>query len=95
MEIKILGSGCANCERLERVVREAVAELGADATFEKVSDYAEIMSYGVMTTPALVVDGQLLFAGRVPGVGDVVARLQGSGRDSAQGSSCDCGGGCC
>ena len=93
MEIKILGSGCANCERLERVTREAVDEAGIDATFEKVTDLAEIMSYGVMTTPALVVDGKLMFAGRVPGVGQVVEVLTGAGR--APSGSCDCDDGCC
>jgi small redox-active disulfide protein 2 len=64
--IKILGSGCANCVNLERVTREAVADLGLDAAFEKVTDYGDIASYGVMRTPGLVVDEQLLMSGRVP-----------------------------
>ena len=66
MDIKILGSGCANCVNLEKATRKAVAELGIDATFEKVTDYADIASYGIMRTPGLVVDEQVLLAGRVP-----------------------------
>ena len=53
MIIKVLGPGCTNCKNLERVTREAVAELGLDATIEKVDDVAEIAGYGVMSTPAL------------------------------------------
>ncbi|MDI6843125.1 MAG: thioredoxin family protein [Anaerosomatales bacterium] len=75
MVIKVLGSGCANCQRLEAVAREAVARLGIDAEVEKVTDFADIMSYGVMTTPALVVDEQVKLAGRVPSVDDVVKIL--------------------
>ena len=66
MIIKILGSGCANCVNLERVTREAVADLGIDAQFEKVTNYPAIVGYGVMTTPGLVVDEKVVLAGRVP-----------------------------
>ena len=66
MIIKILGSGCANCVALERVTREAVSALGIDAEFEKVTDYAAIAGYGVMSTPGLVVDGEVVLYGRVP-----------------------------
>ena len=76
MEIKVLGPGCANCNKLEDATRKAVEKAGLDATIEKVSDLQEIMGYGVMSTPALVVDGELRLAGRVPSVDDLVALLQ-------------------
>jgi small redox-active disulfide protein 2 len=66
MHIKILGSGCANCVNLEKVTKQAVEELGLEATFEKVTDYADIATYGIMRTPGLVVDDQVLLSGRVP-----------------------------
>jgi small redox-active disulfide protein 2 len=66
MIIKVLGPGCTNCKNLERVTREAVEALGLEATIEKVEDYAAIAGYGVMSTPALVVDEEVLVAGRVP-----------------------------
>jgi len=66
MEIKILGGGCANCRALEAMAEEAVAQLGIDATVEDVTDYAAIASYGVMRTPALVIDGAVVLSGRVP-----------------------------
>jgi small redox-active disulfide protein 2 len=71
MLIKVLGPGCANCVNLERATREAVADLGVDAEIEKVTDYAAIAGYGVMRTPALVVDEQVVLSGRVPTAGQV------------------------
>lgn len=66
MLIKILGSGCAKCQRLEQLTREAAAELGIEAEFEHVRDMDRIMAYPVMTTPALVVDEQVKASGRIP-----------------------------
>ena len=71
MHVKILGSGCANCVNLEKATRQAVEELGLRATFEKVTDYADIAAYGIMRTPGLVVDEQVLLSGRVPTAGQV------------------------
>lgn len=66
MLIKVLGSGCTNCKKLEENTRKAVESLGLDATIEKVTDFKDIMSYGVMKTPALVVDEKVKIMGRVP-----------------------------
>lgn len=78
MLIKVLGPGCANCVNLERVTRQAVADLGLDAQIEKVTDYGAIAGYGVMRTPALVVDDKVVVSGRVPTadqVRDLIAPL--------------------
>lgn len=66
MQIKILGPGCRNCATLEKRTQEALAELGQEATVTKVTDYAEIAAYGVMQTPALVIDDQVVVSGKVP-----------------------------
>lgn len=66
MIIKILGPGCRNCANLERVARQALGDLGLDAAVEKIEDYPTIASYGVMSTPALVVDERVLTSGRIP-----------------------------
>lgn len=76
MIIKVLGSGCANCQKLEGLATKAVAELGIDAEIVKVADIGQIMAYGVMSTPALVVDEELKLAGRVPSYDDVVTILK-------------------
>ena len=80
MEIKILGGGCANCRALEAMAKEAVAELGITATVEEVTDYAAIASYGVMRTPALVIDGTVFLSGRVPHRDEVRRIIEGLGR---------------
>lgn len=77
MLIKILGSGCAKCNRLEQLTREAVAELGVDATFEHVTEMDRIMAYPIMTTPALVVDEQVLVSGRMPSKDELAGWLKG------------------
>ncbi|SHE43044.1 small redox-active disulfide protein 2 [Bacteroides luti] len=66
MEIKILGSGCSKCKTLEKLTREVVEQNGIDASISKVEDIVEIMKFGVMATPALVVDGNVMIKGRVP-----------------------------
>ncbi len=64
MKIQILGSDCSNCRTMEKHVREAVAELGISAEIEKVTDIQEIMAFGVMSTPTLVLDGEIKSVGR-------------------------------
>ncbi len=76
MVIKVLGSGCANCQKLEALAKQAVAELGLDAEIVKVTDYADIMAYGIMSTPGLVVDEEVKTAGFVPTLDQVKAALQ-------------------
>lgn len=76
MVIKILGSGCANCHKLEALAKQAAQELGVDAEIVKVTDYADIMAYGIMSTPGLVVDEQVRIAGRVPSLAEVKTALQ-------------------
>ncbi len=66
MEIKVLGPGCPKCGQTEKIVKEAVAEAGVEATVEKITDVMQIMTYRVMSTPAVVVDGQVKSAGKVP-----------------------------
>jgi small redox-active disulfide protein 2 len=72
MVIKVLGSGCSKCKKLEENVRKAVAEKGLDATVEKVTDLKVIMSYGVMSTPALVVDEKVVSSGRLLSVPEII-----------------------
>jgi len=71
MDIKILGTGCSRCKSLEQVTRSAVAEMGIVADIEKVEDIVKIMNYGVMHTPALVIDGKIALSGRVPSLNEV------------------------
>ena len=77
MLIKILGSGCAKCNRLEQLTRDAVAELGLAATFEHVKEMDKIMAYPIMTTPALVVDEMVLVSGRMPSKDELLGWLKG------------------
>jgi len=69
--IKVLGPGCAKCTKLKENVEEAVAKCGVEATVEKVSDINQITSYGVMMTPALVVDGEVKSSGKVVSADDI------------------------
>jgi small redox-active disulfide protein 2 len=66
VNIKVLGSGCANCKRLEATARKAVETLSIEAEIEKVTDYAEIMKWPILSTPGLVINEKLVSAGRIP-----------------------------
>jgi small redox-active disulfide protein 2 len=71
MEIKVLGPGCPKCKTLEKLTREVVEQNGIQANITKVEDIMEIMKYGIMTTPALVVDGKVEIKGRVPSADEI------------------------
>lgn len=77
MKIEILGTGCPNCKRLEANAMQAVAESGKMAKIVKVTDYAEIMSYGVMSTPAIVIDGEVKAYGKVCTVDEIKKFIMG------------------
>ena len=74
--IKVLGSGCARCNALEASVKEALKELGMDTVIEHVTDFSQIAAYGVMSTPALVVDGKVVSFGKVLTKDEVIAILK-------------------
>jgi small redox-active disulfide protein 2 len=76
MKLQVLGTGCANCKRLTANTEAAVTSLGIEATIEKVEDIREIVKFGVMTTPALVVDGKVVLAGQVPSSQQIAALLK-------------------
>jgi len=73
--VKVLGSGCANCERLAALTDKALSELGRSERVEKVTDYAVMAAMGVMATPALAVDDQVVVAGRIPALGTLKEAL--------------------
>lgn len=66
LKIKILGSGCANCKKLEAVARDAVAAAGIEADFEKVTDMKAMLAYDILSTPALVINEKVVASGRIP-----------------------------
>jgi len=71
MKIQILGSGCPRCKQTEVNAREAVKNLGLDTEVEKITDINKIADFGVMATPALAVDGDIKFSGKIPSVGEI------------------------
>lgn len=71
LTIKILGTGCPNCRKVEAIVRKAIADLGLEAHVVKVTDYDEIIQYPILSTPGLVINETLVCAGRVPGQAEV------------------------
>ena len=75
MKIEILGSGCSNCMKLAKNAEEAVKEAGIDCEIEKVTDLGRIMGYGVMSTPALVIDGVVKSVGKMLSVNDIKKML--------------------
>jgi small redox-active disulfide protein 2 len=76
MDIKVLGPGCAKCEKTATIVKEAVAESGVDASVEKVTGVMEIAQHGVFGTPAVVIDGEVKIVGKVPKKEDVMSWIK-------------------
>ncbi len=76
LNIKILGSGCANCKRLEQMARKAVENLGLEAEFEKVTDFDEIMKWPIISTPGLVINNRVVSSGRIPSEAEVIDWLK-------------------
>ena len=77
MKIEILGVGCAKCHKLEEMVRDIASKEGVNADISKVEDFKQIMNYGVMTTPALVIDGKVKAAGKIPTPEQITEWLKG------------------
>ena len=75
LTIKVLGSGCANCKKLEALTRQAVSKLGLEAEVIKVTEYPEIMKFNVMSTPGLVVNEKVVSAGRIPSEAEITTFL--------------------
>jgi small redox-active disulfide protein 2 len=78
MKIEVLGTGCKNCNALEAATHQALEQLGMDVPIDKITDYGEIVTYGVMSTPALAIDGEVKTAGRVPSVREIADLLAGT-----------------
>lgn len=78
-KIEVLGTGCAKCKRLEKNVREAVKELGLDIEVVKIDDFEEIVRRGLMMTPGLIIEGQTIAEGRVPGVDEIKVMISRMG----------------
>ena len=94
MQIKVLGPGCAKCNETEKLMRTAVQEAQSVATIEKVTDFKEMMKLGVMSTPAVVINGQVMCTGRVPSKAEVLEWLARFEMAPADFAISDCGCGC-
>ena len=75
LTIKVLGSGCANCKKVEAAARQAITGLAVEAEVIKVTDYAQIMAYPILSTPGLVINEQVVCAGRIPNQAEITAWL--------------------
>lgn len=76
VNIKVLGSGCANCKRLETITQKVVSNLGIEAQIDHVTDYADIMKYPILSTPGLVINEKVVSSGRIPSESEITDWLQ-------------------
>ena len=83
LTIKVLGSGCANCKRVEQIVRKVVDEMSLEAEVVKVTEYPDIMKYNILSTPGLVVNEKLVSAGRVPTAAEVTTWIANAEMEKA------------
>lgn len=91
MKIQVLGPGCAKCIQTEKIVREAVEQSGVTAQVIKVTDIMEMMNLGVMSTPAVIIDGKIVCSGRVPTHDQVIGWMKGAIAADSVSCSCSCG----
>ena len=75
--VKVLGSGCRNCEITAKAIAQAAKEAGVDIELEKVTDLAQIMSFGILSTPGVVIDGKVVHSGSVPGPDQIRGWVRG------------------
>lgn len=75
LQIKVLGTGCPNCHKLEEETRKAVANLGIEAQIEKVTDYQKILEYDILSTPGLVINEQVACSGKIPAQAELISML--------------------
>lgn len=80
LSIKVLGPGCPNCKRVEQLTKKALESLDMEAELEKVTDPTEIIDMGVMTTPGLAINDQVVFKGRIPSLEEIVATIEEAAR---------------
>lgn len=83
LTIKVLGSGCPNCKKVEAIARQAVTEIGMQAEFVKVTDYGQITQYPILSTPGLVINEKLVCSGRIPTQAEVTTWLSNVATESA------------
>jgi len=93
--IKVLGTGCANCNTTMRLIEEAAAAQGAEVVLEKVEDMGKIVSYGVMSTPGVVIDGKLIHAGGIPSKEAIAGWISEKADSDCCSGNTGQGGGCC
>ncbi len=75
LKIKILGTGCSNCNKLEQEIKKAAQDLAVEAEFEKVTDFQKIMDYDVLSTPGLVINEKVVSSGRIPSQNELISFL--------------------